>query len=108
MCASNFEFSSPYLPRKLVRRSTKSSAICLAENLTLRLMDLLPRLMKALGSLLSGSKGAGGQVEGVIQVSAHTVRHGSIIEIILIYIYSAYAHSSRDISAIHSLYSPKN
>ena len=71
MCASIFELYSPSLLRKLVRRSIKSSAICLAENLTLKLMHLPPHLMKALGSSSSGGgKGAGGQVEGVTQVSA--------------------------------------
>ena len=71
MCVSNFEHSSPFLLRKLVRRSIKSSAICSVENLTPKLIHLLPRLMKALRSLLSGEgKGAGGQVEGEIQVSA--------------------------------------
>ena len=71
MYASTFELYSRSLLRKLVRRSIKSSAICLTENLTLKLMHLPPRLMKALGSSLNGGgKGAGGQLEGVIQVSA--------------------------------------
>ena len=70
MCSLNFELSSLSLPRKLVRRSIKSSANCLAENLTLRLIRLLPRLMKALELLSSGEdKEADGQVEGVIPVS---------------------------------------
>lgn len=62
--------SSPSLPKKLVRSFIKSSAICLEENLTLKLIHLLLRLMKALGSLLNGvGKVADGQVEGEIQVS---------------------------------------
>ena len=67
----NFELFSLSLPRKLVRHSIRSSATCLAESLTLKLTHLRPCPMKALGSLLSGEdKGADGQVEGVIQVSA--------------------------------------
>ena len=70
MYASTFELYSRSLLRKLVRRSIKSSASYSVENLTLKLIHLLPRLMKALRSLLSGEgKGAGGQVEEEIQVS---------------------------------------